>query len=255
MDVRSYNRDAWDREVDRGNRWTLPASPDAIAAARRGDVSVLLTEQKQVPLEWLNPLKGRDVLCLACGGGQQGPIFAAAGANVTVFDNSPRQLERDREVAERENLLLSLVEGDMRNLSTFKDGTFDLIFNPVSTVFIPEVHPVWREAFRVLRSGGILLTGMMNPIQYIFNLFKMDENILEVEYSIPYSDLTSMSDVDREEYFESGAPLEFGHSLTDLLGGQMRAGFHLVDLYEDGSQESPLSKYHPIYIASRAFKP
>jgi SAM-dependent methyltransferase len=216
---------------------------------------VLLTEQKPVPIDWLLPLKGRDVLCLASGGGQQGPILAAAGANVTVFDNSPSQLWRDREVKERDGLTLALVEGDMRDLGAFNDESFDLIFNPVSTVFVPEVRPVWIECFRVLRAGGILLSGMMNPVQYIFNLFKMDENILEVEYSIPYSDLTSMRETDRAEYFESGAPLEFGHSLTDLLGGQMRAGFHLIDLYEDGSPKSPLSNYHPIYIASRALKP
>jgi SAM-dependent methyltransferase len=255
MDVRTYNRDAWDREVANGNRWTQPAEAEMIAAARRGEVLVLLTETKPVPLEWLDPLRGRDVLCLACGGGQQGPILAAGGARVTVFDNSPKQLACDREVAEREGLALNLIEGDMRDLSALADESFDLIFNPVSTVFVPDVLPVWREAFRVLRPGGGLLAGMMNPVHYIFNLYKMDDNILEVAYSIPYSDLTSMSEADREEYMESGAPLEFGHSLTDLLAGQTAAGFHIVDLYEDVMPESPLSRYHPNYIATRAAKP
>src|SRR5512139_416720 len=109
MDVRAYNRDAWDREVHKGNRWTLPASPEIIASARRGEVSVLLTEQKQVPIDWLLPVKGKDVLCLACGGGQQGPVLAAAGANVTVFDNSPAQLKQDQLVAKREALVLRTV--------------------------------------------------------------------------------------------------------------------------------------------------
>jgi hypothetical protein len=178
-----------------------------------------------------------------------------------VFDNSPKQLARDREVAQREGLALRLVEGDMRDLSAFADESFDLIFNPVSTVFVPDVRPIWREAFRVLRSprrgrpGGALLVGMMNPLQYIFNPFKMDDNILEVAHSIPYSDLTSLSDADREAYLASGAPLEFGHSLTDLLAGQTAAGFHIVDLYEDVSPETPLSRYHANYIATRAVKP
>lgn len=261
MDVRAYNRDAWDREVESGNRWTQPAGPEIIAAAQRGEITVLLTETKLVPLEWLSPLPGRDVLCLACGGGQQGPILAAAGANVTVFDNSPKQLARDREVAEREGLAVRLVEGDMRDLSAFADESFDLVFNPVSTVFVPDVRPIWREAFRVLRSprrgraGGALLVGMMNPLHYIFNPFKMDDNILEVAHSIPYSDLASLSDADREAYLASGAPLEFGHSLTDLLAGQTAAGFHIIDLYEDVSPETRLSRYHPNYIATRAVKP
>ncbi len=255
MDVRAYNAKAWDREVESRNRWTQPVSAEVIARARQGEFTVLLTEQKATPREWFPPLPGLEVLCLACGGGQQAPILAAAGAHVTVFDNSPRQLEQDRLVAKRERLPLRIMEGDAADLSVFPDETFDLVFNPVSTVFMPNVRPVWREAFRVLRHGGFLLAGMMNPVHYIFDLYKADENILEVKYAIPYSDLTSPSEAERQEYLRQGLPLEFGHSLTDLLGGQCEAGFHIINLYEDNMSESPLSKYHPNYLATRAVKP
>ena len=96
MDIRKYNRSAWDQEVDRGNKWTLPVSDEEIAAARVGGWDIVLTPTKPVPKEWFPELEGLDVLCLASGGGQQGPILAAAGASVTVFDNSPKQLEQDR---------------------------------------------------------------------------------------------------------------------------------------------------------------
>ena len=255
MDIRAYNRDAWNREVDGGeNRWTQPVSPEVIAKARQGEIAILLTEQKPVPREWFPPLKDLAVLCLASGGGQQGPVLAAAGANVTVFDNSPRQLAQDQFVAAREALQLRIVEGDMRDLSVFTDESFDLIFHPVSNVFCPEVLPVWRECYRVLRHGGTLLMGAMNPVHYIFDLYKMDEGILEVKHSIPYSDLTSLSKEELEEYMAKGLPLEFGHSLTDLIGGQCAAGFVIVDFYEDSMSESPLSKYHPNFIATRAMK-
>jgi 2-polyprenyl-3-methyl-5-hydroxy-6-metoxy-1,4-benzoquinol methylase len=88
-DILSYNRRAWDQQAQRGNRWTVRVSSEQVARARSGDWSIVLTPTKPVPLEWFPPLAGLDVLCLACGGGQQGPILAAAGANVTVFDNSP----------------------------------------------------------------------------------------------------------------------------------------------------------------------
>ena len=88
MDIRAYNRTAWNKQVASGNQWTVPVSADMIAAARRGEWTVLLTPTKPVPSAWFPNLKGCDLLCLASGGGQQGPIFAAAGANVTVFDNS-----------------------------------------------------------------------------------------------------------------------------------------------------------------------
>ena len=257
MDIRAFNREAWDKQVKSGqNPWTQPVSPEAIAAARQGDFSVLLTEQKPVPQDWIPPLKGLDVLCLASGGGQQAPVFAAAGANVTVLDNSPKQLERDRLVAHRDGLQLITVEGDMRDLSIFADESFDFIFHPVSNVFCPDVLPVWREAYRVLRFGGTLVSGMMNPVFYMFDFPAMEQKgELSVTHSIPYSDADSLSPEALEQLRKNGTPLEFGHTLTDLIGGQCHAGFQIIDFYEDFMKELPLSKYHPIYMATRASKP
>lgn len=256
MDVRSYNRDAWNREVEGGqNPWSQPVDSETIAKAKRGEFSVLLTENKPAPLKWFPSLRGADVLCLASGGGQQGPVLAAAGANVTVLDNSPAQLKQDQLVADREELHLKVVEGDAADLTTFIDKSFDLIFNPVSTVFMPDVRAVWKECYRVLRHGGVLMMGAMNPVHYLFDLYKADEGILEVAHSIPYSDLTSLSKEDLQEHLENGFPLEFGHSLTDLIGGQCQAGFVITDFYEDYMLKSPLHNYHPTYIATRAVKP
>lgn len=255
MEVHKYNKEAWNREVEGGeNRWTKPVDTEIIAKARLGEFNVLLTENIPVPKRWFPPLKDADVLCLASGGGQQGPVLAAAGANVTVFDNSPAQLKQDQLVAEREALVLRTMEGNAADLFGLSDESFDLIFNPVSTVFMQDVRVVWMECYRVLRYGGILLTGSMNPVHYIFDLFKMDEGILEVAHSIPYSDLTSLSKEELDEYLTKGLPVEFGHSLTDLLGGQCAAGFVITDLYEDVMTDSPLGKYHPNYLATRAVK-
>jgi SAM-dependent methyltransferase len=255
MDIRSYNRDAWNREVEGGqSRWTQPVDSETIANARRGEFSILLTENIPVPLRWFPPLQNADVLCLASGGGQQGPVLAAAGARVTVFDNSPAQLRQDQLVAERESLSLRTVEGDAANLSMFADESFDLVFNPCSTVFMPDVRAVWKECGRVLRPVGILMTGSMNPVHYIFDLYKSDEGILEVAHSIPYSDLTSIPKEDLEEHMEKGLPVEFGHSLTDLIGGQCAAGLVITDMYEDYMLDSPLHNYHPSYLATRAMK-
>ena len=118
FDAAAHNRAAWDREVDSGNEWTVPVGADVIAAARAGDWSVVLIGYDPVPRDWFpDPLAGTDVLCLASGGGQQGPVLAAAGARVTVLDNSPRQLAQDRMVADRDGLALDTVLGDMRDLS------------------------------------------------------------------------------------------------------------------------------------------
>lgn len=253
MDIRAYNKTAWDAQVKSGNPWTVPVSPEVIAAARGGEWSVLLTEQKSVPREWFPPLPGLDVLALASGGGQQAPIFAAAGANVTVLDNSPQQLARDREVAEREGLTLRTVEGDMRDLSAFADESFDLIFHPVSNLFIHEIRPVWREAFRVLRRGGVMLAGFMNPAFYLFDMDKADQGVLEVAHKLPYAD--SEHPAIMQKLMENNLPLEHSHSLADQIGGQVDAGFHIVGLYEDRHKGFVIGDLMPTYIATRALKP
>ncbi len=255
LNVREYNCYAWDRQVDKHNPFTLPVTAEVIRAAREGEFSVLLTETIPAPRDWFPPFKELDLLGLASGGGQQGPVFAALGANVTIFDNSPAQLERDHMVAEREGLTLRTVEGDMRDLSIFANESFDLIFHPVSNVFCPEVRPVWREAYRVLRHGGLLLAGFANPIYYIFGTHIDEQSTLQARFSIPYSDLEGMDPEDLEACIEDGTPLEFGHSLTDQIGGQTDAGFAITGFYEDICPDSPVSKYHPTYIATRAVKP
>jgi SAM-dependent methyltransferase len=127
----AHTRRAWDRQVELGNEWTVPVSADVVARARGGDWSVVLIGYEPVPRDWFpDQLAGADVLCLASGGGQQGPVLAAAGARVTVFDNSPRQLERDEQVAARDGLPLRTVLGDMRDLGAFPDASFDLVFHP-----------------------------------------------------------------------------------------------------------------------------
>lgn len=109
QEITQYNKQAWNREVELGNQWTVPISPQEIEAARQGEFTFLLTRLKPVPKHWFPPLAGCLKLCLASGGGQQGALLTAAGANVTVLDNFPAQLARDREVAEREGLSIRLV--------------------------------------------------------------------------------------------------------------------------------------------------
>jgi SAM-dependent methyltransferase len=257
MDITAHNRAAWDREVEQGGEWTRPVSAERVAAARRGEwVNFpLLTEIKPVPRAWFPAdLSGVAVLCLASGGGQQGPILAAAGARVTVFDNSPKQLAQDRWVAERDGLSITTVQGDMADLSVFADGSFDLIVHPPSNCFVPDVHPVWREAYRVLRQGGRLLAAFLNPVEFTFEDEPFEQGIFEVRRPLPYSDLDHLS-VEAEQQLDSSDMLEFSHTLEELIGGQLEAGFVLTGLYEDRRANHPVAKYLASYIATCALKP
>lgn len=259
MDITRYNREAWNREVEKGkNEWTLPVSSAVIDEARQGRWQIILASWKPVPKNWFPELRGTKVLCLASGGGQQGPVLAAAGADVTVLDLSPRQLERDRQVAERDGLALRTVEGDMADLSMFADEAFDLIVHPVSNCYVPDVHRVWRGAFRVLRQGGALLSGFANPVVYIFDHDLGQQNILQARYTLPYSDDKDLEGEERRVYLEAGVPFEFSHNLDDLIGGQIEAGFAITGFYEDIYRPEAgdlVSRYFPPHMVTRAVKP
>ena len=255
FDPVAYNRAAWDREVENSNEWTQPVGPEVIARARAGDWSVVLIGSQAVPRGWFPAeLVGAEVLCLASGGGQQGPVLSAAGAAVTVLDNSPQQLGRDREVATREGLAVRTVLGDMRDLSVFPDASFDVVFNPVSNVFCPDLAPVWRESFRVLRPGGILMVGFLNPDIFIFDITALEERgELIVRHQLPFSSL-DLPDAERQRSYGTG-PIEYSHSLTGQIGGQLAAGFTLTHLDEAPHHADATARYMPGYFATRAIKP
>lgn len=254
-EIREHNRRAWDRAVAERNRWTVPVAPETIAAARGGAWEVLLTPTRPVPRAWFPPLAGLEVLALASGGGQQAPILATAGARVTVLDQSPAQLAQDRAVAERERLSLQLEEGDMADLGRFADASFGLVFHPCANLFVPDVRRVWREAFRVLRSGGVLLAGFVYPVFFVFDEEPARRGEFRVRHRIPYSDRADLSDAELGKKRAEDEPLTFGHSLEDQIGGQCDAGFVVTAMYEDVWDEVPLSRVLPLYAATRALKP
>ena len=156
-----------DRWITDGWEWGKPIDRQTYLQAQNGQWSVLLTPTKTVPREWFGDLKGKKILGLASGGGQQMPIFTAAGAECTVLDYSEKQLESERAVAERENYRIDIVRADMSKPLPFADAAFDIIFHPVSNCYIEKVEPVFKECFRVLKKGGILLCGLDIGMNYI----------------------------------------------------------------------------------------
>jgi len=261
-DLLEHNRWAWNRDSAARRRWSVPVESDVVVRARRDDWQVILTPDTAVPRDWFGALAGARVLCLASGGGQQVPILAAAGADVVSFDLSDEQLARDAEVAARDDLRIRTVRGDMADLSVFADASFDLIFHPVSNVFVPDLVPVWRECARVLRRGGALLAGFMNPT---FFLFDHDEAArtgeLVVRYTLPYreggtDDEIAQVTTERRAQLAAGDALEFSHSLQAQIGDLLAAGFQLTALYEDRwtGASTPLQARMPTSVAMRAVR-
>lgn len=257
MNLLEHNRIAWNNEVKNKNEWTIPVSKEEIQEAREGVIKIVLTPHKTIPVDWIGSVVNKNILCLASGGGQQGPILAAAGANVTVFDNSDKQLEQDERVALEYNLSIKTVKGNMQDLSIFSNNYFDIIIHPVSNCFIDDIRPVWKEAYRVLKKNGKLLSGFANPLVYMINWENWEKaektKKCVIEMSIPYSDLKSLSETKKNDYIRNKMPFEFGHSLTDQISGQIEAGFVISGFYEDKGEEL-LDDFTNSFIATKAEK-
>lgn len=247
-----FNEKAWNNFAQANYQWTIPVSSETIELAKKGIWDVVATPTKPVLKSWFpKDLNNIKVLCLAGGGGQQGPIFAALGADVTVFDNCRKQLEKDEFVAQRDGLKIKTIKGDMKDLSSLSDETYDLIMQ-FAGAYVDNVLPVWQEAYRVLKKGGTMIAGHNNPNEFIFDLESMEKGEFIVRHKIPYSDLTSIS----KEEFErvtSNEGVCFGHSLDDLIQGQIDAGFLIAGFYEDRGG-SPLDEYIPTFFATKAIK-
>ena len=252
MDPMSYqdvNARTIDRWVEEGWEWGVPIPHETYQAALRGEWDVLLTPTKPVPHSWFGELKGKKVLGLASGGGQQAPIFAALGAEVTVLDYSEKQLESERLVAAREGYAVDVVRADMTKPLPFADGSFDLVFHPVSNCYVEQVKPIFKECFRVLRPGGALLGGYDNGVNYLVN-----DDETAIVNTLPFNPLKNPAQM--QQLRDTDCGVQFSHTMEEQLGGQLEAGFRLTDLYEDTNGSGRLHEMGiPCFIAVRAVKP
>ncbi|MDF1824511.1 MAG: class I SAM-dependent methyltransferase [Verrucomicrobiales bacterium] len=260
MNILEYNRNAWNLQSQEGCRWSTPYPDEVFERAKAGEWSVILTPNKDVPFSWFPTypdLSGLKILALASGGGQQVPVFAAAGAEVTSFDASDIQLEKDEETCAKHGLNVVLQQGDMADLSGFSEGSFDLIFNPVSNVFAENLAPVWKGTHRVLKTGGSILCGFMNPAFFLF-----DHEILEetgevvVKNHLPYSDMEHADAELLSDQLDAQLSVEYSHSWEAQIGGQCEAGFAITGFYEDDWDEEStrLQGWMPMFAATRAIK-
>ena len=212
------NRAAWNRLAD--------GSPFAHVATDEECRNPLGTLDSR---GWLPPsVTGLDVLCLAAGGGWQSILYAVAGARVTVFDISPGMLRLDEREALRRGLSVRTVEGTMDDLSQFPDSAFDIVHQPVSTCYIPDLAKVYREIARVTRSGGLYISQHKQPTSLqVTHADARHRYVVGVEYY----HAGPLPPVEDTSYREQGTT-EYLHRWEILVGELCRCGFALEDLRE-----------------------
>ncbi|MDA7978127.1 MAG: class I SAM-dependent methyltransferase [Pirellulales bacterium] len=214
-----HNRRAWDARARKGQRFARPVSDRDFNAAE----DAVETET------WLNAeFRGKDVLCLAAGGGRQSILYAARGAKVTVIDISPEMLAIDRQVAAERQLAVVTVEASMDDLSSISADSFDYVIQPVSTCYVSDVSKVYREVARVIRRGGVYVSQHKQPASLQAGVQPSPSGYELQERYYREGPLPPVSD---SRHREEGT-LEYLHRWDQLLGGMCRAGFVIEDLVE-----------------------
>ena len=215
-----HNRAAWDRLAKQQNRLAKPArDEDFVDPLRFVDAA-----------GWLGPdISERRVLCLAAGGGRHGPLYAAAGADVTVVDLSPAMLALDESVARKRNLRLRTIEASMDDLSDLATDQFEIVIHPVSTCYVPDVAPVYREVARVLKIGGIYISQHKQPTSLQATVDPHEGKFYLEHYY--YSEEPLRPTVKPNLVREEGT-LEYIHRWEQLIGKMCRAGFVIEALLE-----------------------
>ncbi len=226
-DIARHNQQRWEALAQAGIEYSRPIL----------DLTANSARQLVDPYGVMGDVRGKDVLCLASGGGQQSAAFGLLGAHVTVLDFSATQLERDREALTHYGLDARLEQGDMRDLSRFADASFDLIWHAFSISFIPDTSPVFDEVARVLRPGGWYHLAWHNP--FVHGLDDREWNGTGYPLKLPYVDgqvqVDPTWDVDGPDGVKRPVegPHEFRHILSTVINGLIGRGFVLRGLWED----------------------
>ena len=219
MSYRDKNRAAWNRLADGGSRFARAATDQECA-------NPLGTLDSR---GWLpESVRGLNVLCLASGGGWQSILYASAGANVTVVDLSPSMLRLDEREAARRRLTVRLVETSMDDLSAIESASMDVVHQPVSTCYVPDLAAVYREVARVLRPGGLYISQHKTPTSLQISRRTRDHQYV---IGVEYYHQGPLPTVDDTSYREDNAT-EHLHRWEQLVGGLCQSGFVIEDLGE-----------------------
>ncbi len=209
--------------------WSIPVTHEQIEKTKNGTFEISISGNKLLPRNWFpQSLIGVKILCLAGAGGQQAPLCAASGADVTVLDLSENMLLRDKIVAEQENLSIKIEHGNMCDMSRFADESFDLIINPPSLFYVPDVLPVYQECYRVLKKNGTFIMCAPNPSNYLCDYVE------EGDYYVACNKLPYKS----YEHDNQGDWIEYGHTLENYIGGLAATGFSITGFFEDGYDDN-----------------
>ena len=230
--ISGTNQRHWEWAVKKGAGCTVPwldLDPNRLRQYARGETQALQEPLAGMyPASVLDGVEGKDVLCLASGGGQQSAVFALLGARVTVLDLTEAQLEGDRTAAGHYGYELTTIQADMRDISCLAQDSFDIVYQGNSMCWIPHVQQVYQGVARVLRPGGIYRVDFANPATEFVEPDSWSGEGYSI--SVPYVQKEMLLRPDPE----GPDSIQFRHHMGDIFQGLLAVGLEIQQV-----QDSP----------------
>lgn len=224
-DAEPQNLAAWERLADSAN-FVVQDFPQSREQAEQALDPWLLSEG----------VAGKQVLCLAAGGGTHAPLLAMADAHVTVVDFSARMLEFDRSFAMQSGRSLEIMQLSLHNLRSLREAAFDIVIQPVSMNYVSQPRGVYCEVARILKPGGLYVVQNKQPVALQIVASGSTPGTTQPGHYVLTSQqglgLPVCSDSTPADPMRERETIEYPHSLETLLGELCRAGFVIEDFCE-----------------------
>jgi SAM-dependent methyltransferase len=215
------NEDVWDRIAARRS------AGDAIA-------SDAITYGPDLPtdddLRLCGDLKGKRVLDLGCGAGENAIACSRRGAHVIALDTSRAQLSLARKLADAAEVRVEFHESDAADLAFLRADSIDLALAIGVLGEIDDIDRVLRQVHRVLRPGAAFVFSLDHPMALAVGR----EN--DAPGTLPLGTLAV-----RRDYF-AGEPVEvvrneeritvIPRTVADVFASLHRAGYRVDALLE-----------------------
>lgn len=231
-EIAAINKQHWARMVKEGCGFTNPwlnLNRRVLRQYVEGQLETVPEPFLEMyPVNVLADIEGKEVLCLASGGGQQSAVFGLLGARVTVVDLVEGQLEGDATAAAHYGYEVATVCADMRDLSCLGEEAFDLVYQAPSMAYIPDVRLVYKEVSRVLKPNGHYRVCFTNPATEFVDWDSWDGKGYRI--TKPYCDRIEQSSEDGSQ-----GSIQFRHSMANIFNGLTEAGFSIQQV-EDSPQ-------------------
>lgn len=186
---------------------------------------------KEIEMDLLGDIKGKDVIHLQCHFGQDSLSMARMGANVTGIDLSDAAIAKAREMNDQLGLNAKFYDCDVYDTAEVVNEQYDIVFTSYGVIgWLPDTKR-WAEVVsKLLKPGGQLILVEFHPAVWMF-----DDDFNTVAY--PYFNKGAIVETETGTYADRSANLDqqyvwWNHGLAEVIQALVSKGLRVSHFEE-----------------------